>query len=102
VALRAPLLAIDGRQPAAREFLDHSRVFTDDNGRVMYYRSHAKGLEENALALSVARFAYPPVPDDPCTGVPVADTLRYKLEKRLNDWFARIYDDRGSTRRRAG
>jgi hypothetical protein len=74
------------------EFLDHSRIFTDDNGRVMYYRSHAKGLEENALALSMARFGSPPCPDDPCTGASMEDTLRYKLEKRLKDWFAKRYD----------
>jgi hypothetical protein len=58
----------------------------------MYYRFHVKSLEETALAYSLARHAYPPLPDDPCTGAPIADALRTKLVSRLDDWFGRQYD----------
>src|SRR5262249_55031180 len=68
------------------EVLVHSRIFPSDNGNVMYYRFHVKSLEETALALSLARHAYPPLPNDPCTNAPIADALLSKLTSRLDDW----------------
>jgi hypothetical protein len=83
---------LTGDELLRREFLDHSRLFPDRNGDVMYYRFHVKSLEETALAYSLAKHAYPPLPDDPCTGAPIGDALRTKLTARLEDWFARRYD----------
>ncbi|MFO0980420.1 MAG: hypothetical protein U1E76_01530 [Planctomycetota bacterium] len=83
---------LTGDQLLRREFLDHARIFPSGNGQVMYYRFHVKSLEETALAYSMARYAYPPLPKDPCNGLAASDVLYSKLAGRLTDWFARRYD----------